>query len=97
MTISRRLIFMIAGNYPEQTLIESAKYEGGRYGSFLYLMKDGKPHTLLCSFTPNAEFKGFMSEEEGNNHMDRFAQDMCEIYKELYQEEDEELENKDSE
>jgi hypothetical protein len=39
----------LAGNYPENTKIESQKATDGKFCSFLYMLRDGSIHKLMLS------------------------------------------------
>lgn len=51
-------VMMLSGNYPDNILITSAKYDNGMYAGFCYIKHDGEIHALLLDTKPvfeNAE------------------------------------------
>ena len=47
--ISRLTALTIAGNYPDDILVDSMKHESGKHSGWIYLMRDGHIHTAQLS------------------------------------------------
>lgn len=52
----------LAGNYPENILINAAKQDNGKFASFCYMTRDGDIHKLMISTQPV-----FETEKEAND------------------------------
>lgn len=52
----------LAGNYPENIMINAAKNDNGKFASFCYMTRDGNIHKLMLSTQPV-----FDSEKEAND------------------------------
>ena len=67
----------LAGNYPDNVLITSKEYEGGKFAAFCYRLKDGDVHKLMLS--TDAVFK---SAEKAERYMHEVAKDIKQRYAE---------------
>lgn len=66
----------IATNYETNDLLVSATQhkETLKWGSFLYLLRNGEIHKLMLSFDINEKFEGFDSEEEAKLKMEELVE-----------------------
>ncbi len=65
----------LAGNYPENILIETSKKDNGKFASFCYRLKDGEIHKLMLSFDPV-----FDTDKEANDAMHDIAKTCVKNY-----------------
>jgi len=64
----------IAGNYPDNILIDAGESKDGGWSSYMYMTRNGEIHKLMLSFD-NAPFK---SKEEAIQKMEEVAQSAIE-------------------
>lgn len=59
----------LAGNYPDDILISSAKQNNGKYSAFCHMTRNGQIHKLMLSSEPI-----FDTEQEGNEYLHKLAE-----------------------
>lgn len=65
----------LAGNYPDNILINSQKSPEGKYAVFCYMMRNGEIHKLMLSSQPV-----FDSSSDAENYMHEVAKQCKQLY-----------------
>ena len=66
----------LAGNYPDNILIESYKGECGLFGVYCYMMRDGIIHKTMLSSSPY-----FNTAKDAEDHIHNIAKNCVEKFK----------------
>lgn len=76
-------IFEIATNSPDGIAIDAAQHkETGKWGSFMWMVRNGTYHKLMVSYDINEKFGGWDSEEQAIKEMEKVRDSAITYYNE---------------